>query len=295
MFKRTRPTIHSEIPFDRLKGSKMVFGTLGLMVFLITLCLSGTILLERFLKTWRHETIQGFTATLPSTSDPQEQFLQQMEFMKFLKKIPGVLHIEIITREKRTSIFDQWTYSTSKPPSSQAIEATFCNRVKISFSQIFSTLETNFPTIHLEVGRKSKETFLKIAQAAQFSIMILAGLIGIAAIFTIAFTTHAGLIIHDQVIEILRLIGAEDRFIAKQFQRYALNLAVKGGLLGCSLSALLYFLLLSTFDFSLLSLSSRTFPYVEIWGIIAFSPILVAIIIMISTRITVMLSLSQET
>lgn len=295
MLKRPPPPIHSEIPFDRLKGSKMVFGTLGLMVFLMTLCLSGTIFLERILKTWRHEAIQGFTATLPSTSDPQEQFFQQMEFMKFLKKIPGVLHIEIVSQEKRTSIFDHWIYPTSKPLSSQAIEATFDNRVKISFSKIFSTLETNFPTIHLEAGRKSKETFLKIAQAAQFSIMILAGLIGIAAIFTIAFTTHAGLIIHDQVIEILRLIGAEDRFIAKQFQRYALNLAVKGGILGFSLSALLYFLLLSTVDFSLLALSSRTFPYVEIWGIIAFSPILVALIIMISARTTVMFSLSQET
>ncbi|AIL13316.1 hypothetical protein IM40_07125 [Candidatus Paracaedimonas acanthamoebae] len=297
MLKMKTSAIRSEIPFNQIKGSKMVLGTLGLMVFLITLCLSSSILLERSLQTWRHEATQGFTVIVLSAPDPQQQFFQQIELMKFLKKIPGVLNIEIITQEKRTSIFDHWTYSASTPYSSlsfQAIEATLDSRVKMSFPEISSTLETNFPNARFEAGRKSKETFLKITQVAQISVMILAGLIGIAAIFTIAFTTHAGLIIHERVIEILRLIGAEDRFIAKQFQRHALNLSVKGGILGCSLSALFYSILTSTIDLSLLSLTSKTFPYAEIWSIIMFSPILVAVIIMISARTTVMFALSQE-
>lgn len=298
MLKMKTSAVRSEIPFNQVKGSKMVFGTLGLMVFLITLCLSSSILLERTLQTWRHEATQGFTVTLPPVTDPQQQFLQQIELMKLLKKIPGVLNIEIVTQEKRTSIFDHWAYPASTPHSPlsfQTIEATLDSRVKIDFPQISSTLETFFPTIHLEAGRKSKETFLEIVQTAQISVMILAGLIGIAAIFTIAFTTHAGLIIHERVIEILRLIGAEDRFIAKQFQSYALKLSVKGGILGFGLSALFYSLLTSTIDLSFLSLTSKTFPYAEIWSIIVFSPILVAVVIMISARTTVMFALSQET
>lgn len=298
MLKMKTSPVRSEIPFNQIKGSKMVFGTLGLMVFLITLCLSGSILLERSLQTWRHEATQGFTVTLSPASDPQQQFFQQIELLRLLKKISGVLNIEIVTQEKRPSIFDHWSQPAStlySPLSSQAIEVTVDDRVKVNFSEISPSLETNFPNIRLEAGRKSKERLLEIAQAAQTAIMILAGLIGIAAIFTIAFTTHAGLIIHEHVIEILRLIGAEDRFIARQFQRYALNLSVKGGILGCCLSALFYSLLTSTIDLSLLPLTSRTFPDTEIWSIILFSPILVAGIIIISARVTVMFALSQET
>lgn len=282
-----------EIPFNRVKGSKIIFCILGLMVFLITLCLTGSVLLERFLQNWRHEAMQGFTVTLPSTSDPQQQFLQQIELMKLLKQIPGVLNIEIVTQENRPSIFEHWAYPVATHQfSSQTLEATLDHRVKINFSQIASTLNTLIPNILFEIGRNSKAPFLNIAETAQVTIMILAGLIGVAAILTIAFTTHAGLTIHERVIEILRLIGAEDRFIAKKFQNYALNLSIKGGLLGFSLSTFFYFLFTSMID--LLSFS-KTFPYIEIWSIMVFSPILVAVVIMISARMTVMFALSQET
>jgi ABC-type ATPase involved in cell division/cell division protein FtsX len=298
MLKMKKGSIHSEIPFKQVRGAKMVFGILGLMVFLITLCLSSSILLERVLQTWRHEAAQGFTVTLPPASDPQQHFLQQIELMKLLKKTPGVLNIEIVTQEERTSIFEPWAYSPSTPSplsSSQSIEATLDSRIKPNFHQVSSQLEALSPNIRLEAGRKSKDSLLEIAQVAQIAVMVIAGLSGIAAIFTIAFTTHAGLVIHERIIEILRLIGAEDLFIAKQFQNYALDLSIKGGILGISLSAFFYYLITSTTDLSVLPLTSRSFPYTEIWSIIVFSPILVAIIIMISARTTVMFALSQET
>lgn len=292
-----RKTTRTEIPFNQIKGAKMVLGTLGLMVFLITICLSASVLLERSLQTWRHEAMTGFTVTLPTISDPQQHLNHQLELMQFLRQIPGVLNLEVVTQSKRTSIFDPWNYSSlssSSVPSSYSIEATLDDRVKIDFPHIASELEMYFPSTHFEKGRKSKSAFLEITHAVQIATMIVACLIGIAAIFTIVFTTHTGLVIHERVIEILRLIGAEDRFIAKQFQKHALNLSLKGGALGIILSAIFYFLLTMNLDLSLLPLTSKSFPSVEIWSIILFSPLLVALVVMASARTTVMFSLSQE-
>ncbi len=292
-----RKTTSTEIPFNQIKGAKMVLGILSLMVFLITICLSASILLERSLQTWRHEAMTGFTVTLPMISDPQQHFNHQLELMQFLRQIPGVLNLEVVTQSKRTSIFDPWNYSSSSSQSvlsSYSIEAKLDDRAKLNFPQIASDLEMYFPSTRLEKGRKSKGSFLEVTYAIQVATMIVACLVGIAAIFTIVFTTHAGLVIHERVIEILRLIGAEDRFIAKQFQKHALNLSLKGGALGTILSTILYFLLTVNLDLSLLPLTSKSFPSVEIWSIIIFSPLLVALVVMASARTTVMFSLSQE-
>lgn len=292
MLKTTSSSSPFEIPFNHIKSSKIIFCILGLMVFLITLCLTSSVLLERLLQNWRYEAMHGFTVTLPSAADPHQQFLQQIDLMKLLKQIPGVLNIEIVTQENRSSIFDHWASSVGPLQfSSQKLEVTLDHRAKIDFSQVSSTLNRLIPNLLFETGRSSKIPLLNIAETAQLMTMILAGLIGITAILTIAFTTHIGLTIHARVIEILRLIGAENLFIAKKFQNYALNLSIKGGLLGFSLSTFFYLLLTSIFD---LSSFSKSFPCIEIWSIMIFSPILVAVIIMISARMTVMFALSQE-
>ena len=61
-------------------------------------------------------------------------------------------------------------------------------------------------------------------------------LIGGAAVLTVIFTTRAGLAVHHAVVEVLHLIGARDGYIARQFQRQALRLALRGGIVGLVLT-----------------------------------------------------------
>jgi cell division transport system permease protein len=62
-------------------------------------------------------------------------------------------------------------------------------------------------------------------------------LIGIAAVLTTIFATRAVLAVHQNVIEILHVLGARDSYIARQFARQALGLGLRGGLIGWILAA----------------------------------------------------------
>jgi cell division transport system permease protein len=59
-----------------------------------------------------------------------------------------------------------------------------------------------------------------------------------AAIGTVVFVARAGLAIHAQVVELLHLMGAPDTYVARQFQRHVLGLAVKGSAAGAALALL---------------------------------------------------------
>jgi cell division transport system permease protein len=62
-------------------------------------------------------------------------------------------------------------------------------------------------------------------------------LVGGAAVATVIFVSRAGLAIHGPVVELLHVMGAPDRYVARQFQSHVLGLAVRGGIAGTLLAA----------------------------------------------------------
>src|SRR5262249_1790127 len=57
-----------------------------------------------------------------------------------------------------------------------------------------------------------------------------------AAAGTVIFVTRTGLAVHQPVIEILHLVGAQDRYIARQFQSQSFRVSLIGGVIGTLLA-----------------------------------------------------------
>ncbi|TBW33962.1 ABC transporter permease [Siculibacillus lacustris] len=63
------------------------------------------------------------------------------------------------------------------------------------------------------------------------------GLMLAAMVLSVVFATRAAMAGNREVIEVLHFVGAEDRFIARQFQRHFLLLGLRGGAIGGSAAA----------------------------------------------------------
>lgn len=68
------------------------------------------------------------------------------------------------------------------------------------------------------------------------TVVVLAGvifaLVLVAMFLTVAFATRGAMAGNHEIIGILHFVGAEDRFIAREFQRHFLRLGLKGGAIG---------------------------------------------------------------
>ena len=117
--------------------------------------------------------------------------------------------------------------------------------------------------------------------------------ITLATTGTVVFVTRTGLAIHHESIEVLHLIGAQDSYIARQFANRALMLGLRGGLMGLILAAPTLWGIGSIAH----SMYSGFFPNFSLslvhWVILACIPMLVALIAMISARLTVMKTLTR--
>jgi cell division transport system permease protein len=73
--------------------------------------------------------------------------------------------------------------------------------------------------------------------------VILFGLVLTAMLLAIAFATRGAMAGNREIIDVLHFVGAEDRFIAREFQRHFLRLGLRGGLIGAGSAALTFFVL----------------------------------------------------
>src|SRR3546814_8394287 len=102
-----------------------------------------------------------------------------------------------------------------------------------------------------------------------------------------------GLAAHQRSIELLHLIGAQDAYVARQFQNHALGFGLRGGLLGLAAALpTLYLarLLLQRIDSGLLpELSFR--PHA--WACFVLLPVAAALVTMLTARVTVLRTLAR--
>ena len=107
------------------------------------------------------------------------------------------------------------------------------------------------------------------------------------------FTTRTGLAVHQEAIEVLHLIGAQDSYIARQFATRAMMLALRGGLIGLALAVPT----LIVIGFLSAAMDAGVMPKltmrIDEWLIIIVMPFLAALLAMITARFTVLKSLAQ--
>ncbi|MGE0095957.1 MAG: cell division protein FtsX, partial [Alphaproteobacteria bacterium] len=117
--------------------------------------------------------------------------------------------------------------------------------------------------------------------------------IAMVAIAAMVFATRTGLALHHDVVSVLHMVGARDGFIARQFERHALWLSFKGGILGLVLAGAT----LIALDRIGAELAPSLLPRFELgwpqWLALLAVPVAGMIIATVTARVTVMRTLAK--
>jgi len=124
--------------------------------------------------------------------------------------------------------------------------------------------------------------------------MLVLGFVSAAAALAVLFVTRTGLDIHREVIELVHLLGAPDRYIARQFQVHALAQGFLGGLLGLAAGAAT----ITAIGWLAAVLGGGLVPLARLgwtdWAIIASLPVAAALVAMLTARIAVLRILGRS-
>jgi len=280
----------SEIPFDNNLSPKLIPLIIALMVFLITISLVGAVTIQRFVSIWDGNFLRSYNVRIQPTEKDILIFGGTDVLTEFsvdlLNSFKGVTEISILNEPHTNQV------QNDRPPIQ--IEFKLANGVPNSIENIQDALLSEFNNVIFYQDSSIKRTLYEMGQSILWVALGIAGFIAASAMITIIFATHSGLVIHEKIIDILRLIGAHDRYIAKQFQNHAMHMAVKGGVFGGLFSSIAYFSVLFYAENFSFPVAPQSINSNEIWGIITITPVVMAIMTMLSARLTVMFSLTKQ-
>jgi cell division transport system permease protein len=288
-----------DIPLNRDSSVRFLPWIIALMVYLAGLALAGTLMLQATLTRWDRSLSGTLTVELPPAEEGKPDYLRAAVGM--LRLTPGVLSAEPLTREATARLIAPWL-GTALTPEELALPRLIDLRIDPGDPPDISTLRDRLagaaPGAVLDDHRQWLDRLAGLVLSIEIIALAVVVLIGGAAVFTVVFTTRVGLAVHHAVIEVLHLIGARDGYIAGQFQRQALGLGLRGGLLGLLLAvATLIAIDRAGSATAILGGRVRLVPSLDLepwhWLVLALLPLAVALIAMLTARLTVLSALKR--
>lgn len=229
MVRRRKPV---ELPFSGDPSTRFLPGVIALMVFLTALALAGAMLLERAVSDWRQSLTARITAEVPPGPKLDER-LAAAEAV--LRATPGLLEVRILTEDEVSELLRPWLGDAAQRldlPLPRLIDATLVGGGGLDLAALLRRLEAASPGAAIDDHRDWLSGMVALARGLEWLSVIVIVLVGASAMAAIVFVVRSGLAIHRGVVEFLHLIGAQDGYIGRQFERQILRLGLRGAVLG---------------------------------------------------------------
>ncbi|MEN8236577.1 MAG: FtsX-like permease family protein [Pseudomonadota bacterium] len=275
------------VPFNTTTAYRFVPWIIALMVFLAILALSGAASVNVMVQTWQqnHKEVTYITLKESHLSglSLKAQRDRVFEILKDLQVVRVTVHSKenlLPGRALQETPIQALRFEVQPHPGQY-----------LNVERLSHRLEAEHLGARVNSSGQEREVMLQIARSVLWISTLLSTLIGIAAIVTVAFVTHSGLEAHQRVINILNIVGARNHFIAQQFQRHALVLSCKGGIIGAGFALLVLGVISACMpDANLLGIT-LSWPFGMIASIMVLTPMGVMLLASFSAHLTVLSAL----
>ena len=295
-----------DLPLEQDAAKRFLPWLIVLVVYLAALALAGLMVLSTAASGWGRGLTDTLTVQIPpaastaskdgvsdSNSDPKARVDRALEV---LRAIPGVAQAKALTREEMLALLEPWLGS-GQYAEELSLPALIDVRLKaqsgVNLEGLAATLDAAVPGATIDDHKRWFDRLILLVRSVELIAGGIVLLVSLAAIATVIFVTRTGLAIHHDVIELLHVMGAHDAYVARQFQFQALDMGVRGGAIGFALAAST----LLALGYLSARIEAMLLPSLELsasqWLALSALPFVVALISMITARVTVLRAIAK--
>lgn len=287
----------TDLPLDHDAHARFLPWLIAFMVYLAVLAVAGILVLHNTVSRWD----SGISGTLTVQAMPSDagadvdaEILQ--DTLTVLTSTPGVLGVTLLDKDDTLALVEPWLGDMAGEadlPLPRLIDVAIDPDAGIDIEALGRRLAIAAPGVSVDDHRVWLDRLVRLLQTMQWIALSVVMVIFMVTIGTVVFTTKTSLAIHGEAIHVLHLIGAYDSYVARQFAGRALWLGLKGGIIGLAfavptLLAIGFFA--ERMQMGTMSESGLQVPH---YLMIAALPIVVALIAMLTARMTVLRTLAR--
>ncbi len=234
------------VPLESISGRALII-VIIIMTFLASMTAGAVEMISEASSGWSTEIAREMTIQIrPKLGRNIENDLSAVE--KLTQNLDIVSSVIVFSKTQSEQLLEPWlgtSLNLDQIPVPRIVVLKLKTDKSLDFTRSIQNLkqdlQTNIPTATLDDHRKWGSRLETMAGTMVFSGIFILILVLVATTLAIAFATRGAMAGTREIINVLHLVGAEDRFIADEFQRHFLKLGARGGAVGGMGAILVFF------------------------------------------------------
>ncbi|MBO6056030.1 MAG: hypothetical protein J6P84_03555 [Alphaproteobacteria bacterium] len=281
--------------FKTDKTNKFITIVFGFLIYCMSITFMSGIFTYSLTNNWDKSLNGQLTVEFPSYSEGTNATLtekQLNEVTRLLQETNGVLKVRKLKEADILKILEPWLNSTAIPddfPFPVLFDVEVDRRVDVDLLGLSSKLMKISQGVRIHNHANWYASIAKISKGLFGFSVLLAALILLTVCSTIIFIIKKTLSNHRDVVKILQLIGARNKYIATQFKRYYFSISLKGAWISLILSIMTILGITYLVGANWINLDN-----IKYLGVSILVSVIVIAVVMITSQNTVLYFLKNE-
>ncbi|ANY79285.1 cell division protein FtsX [Microvirga ossetica] len=232
------------VPVDSAGGQALA-AVIAILTFLAALCAGGAELVSASSAQWRSEIAREVTIQIrPNAQRAIDQDVDRA--VALARQVPGVEQAQAFSKEESERLLEPWLgtgLDFKDLPVPRLIVIKIREGAKPDFAPLRQSLQHEVPGATLDDHALWVSRLSTMANTIIGIGVVLVVLVLVAAGLAVIFATRGAMAGNREVVEVLHFVGANDDFIAKEFQRRFFRLGLRGSVIGAGAALLLILIL----------------------------------------------------
>jgi cell division transport system permease protein len=206
----------------------------AIMTFLATVATGGVSMVLDTASEWRQSIAREMTVQIrPSPGRDIEADLSRLA--EAARRFPGIAQARIMTRAQAQGLLEPWLgtgIDLGDLPLPRLLEITLDTSKRVDPAQLRDHLNAVAPQVSVDDHRYWLERLGNVTRTMLSAGIGIVILVVVATGLSVAFATRSAVAVNRDIIDVLNLVGAENRFIVNEFGHHFLKRGLIGGLIG---------------------------------------------------------------
>ena len=284
------------VPENTITGNALTV-VIAIMSFLACLTLGAVTLVRDASRDWQVDLLREVTIQVRPI-EGLDTSAEAARAAAMARNFRGIAGVTVLNDDENTRLLEPWLGSEldmDELPIPRLIVVRLSDPGTVDLDALSDQLKSEIRGASLDDHRLWTERLQTMANVTVIVGVSVLSLVFVATILSVVFATRGAMASNRDVVSVLHFVGAEDGFIAREFQRHFLLLGLKGGISG-ALGAAVVFAVLSLIIAPSMA-SPETDQVAALFGRFAVGPVgyfgalgiafLIAVMTAVTSRLTV--------
>ncbi len=226
------------VPAGSVTGRSLTL-VVSIMCFLACLTVGAVYMINQSAAAWLRDIASEVTVQIEAREKVDGERLVR-DVSAFLAKQQGIKTVKPLSLEDSAALIEPWLGTSDglrSLPVPRLIGIEVERASPPDFEALRQRLASEFKGVTLDDHRRWQAQIRTVTHSLGLAGLAILLLVGAATTAVIISATRSAMASNREIVEVLHLVGATDRFIAREFEKHFLRLGVRAGLVG-ALSAM---------------------------------------------------------